>query len=219
MATFFSGVIFDMDGLLLDTERLQMELGPEVLAEFGHDLPRDYFNNLVGVARLQAARMIEDQVGVPIDAAALDIAWDLAMDKKMADKVPLLPGVHDFLDALDRLEIPRAVATNSTTARAEWKLDHAGLLGRLNAVVGVDQVAHGKPEPDVYLEAAKRLNLHPSQCVALDDSDLGVQSAMAAGVMMVIQIPDLVASIDRKAHHEVDGLSAAQTILKIGQSS
>jgi len=219
MATFFSGVILDMDGLLLDTERLQMEVGPAVLADLGHDLPEDYFKSLVGVARLQAARMIGERVGVPIDAAVLDIAWDLAMDKKMEDRVPLRPGVHDFLDALDRLQIPRAVATNSMTARAEWKLDHAGLLSRLDAVVGVDQVAHGKPAPDVYLEAAKRLNLHPSQCVALDDSDLGVQSAMAAGVMMVIQIPDLVASIDRKAHHEVHGLSAAQAILKIGQSS
>lgn len=219
MATFFSGVILDMDGLLLDTERLQMEVGPAVLADLGHDLPGDYFKNLVGVARLQAARMIEGRVGVPIDAAALDTAWDLAMDKRMADGVPLRPGVHDFLDALDRLDIPRGVATNSMTARAEWKLDHAGLLDRLDAVVGVDQVAHGKPAPDVYLEGARRLKLHPSQCIALDDSDLGVQSAIAAGMMMVIQIPDLVASVDRKAHHEVDGLSAAKAILKIGQSS
>ncbi|WP_273692350.1 HAD family hydrolase [Ketogulonicigenium vulgare] len=219
MAAFFLGVILDMDGLLLDTERLQMEVGPAVLANLGHDLPKDYFKSLVGVARLQAARMIEDRVGVPIDATALDTAWDLAMDKKMAEGVPLRPGVHDFLDALDRFDIPRAVATNSMTARAEWKLDHAGLLDRLGAVVGVDQVAHGKPAPDVYLEAARRLNLHPSQCVALDDSDLGVQSAMAAGMMMVIQIPDLVASVDHKAHHEVDGLCAAKAILKIGQSS
>ena len=88
MATFFSGVIIDMDGLLLDTERLQMEVGPTVLADLGHDLPEEYFKSLVGVARLQAAQMIEERVGFPIDAAALDSAWDLAMDKRMADGVP-----------------------------------------------------------------------------------------------------------------------------------
>jgi beta-phosphoglucomutase len=213
MALHFSGVILDLDGLLLDTERLQFEVGPAVLKSLGYDLAPAFFRTLVGIDRKESARLINLELGATIDGVELDHAWNGAMDERMRDGIPLRPGVHDFLDALDRHELPRAIATNSVTARAEWKLEHAGLLQRIDAVVGVDKVARGKPAPDVYIAASKALGLEPSHCIALDDSDLGVRAALAAGIWKVIQIPDLVMSTDLSAHHQASSLSAARTLL------
>lgn len=155
------------------------------------------------------------ELGATIDAAELDRDWNAAMDDSMRDGIPLRPGVHDFLEALDQHNLPRAIATNSVTERAEWKLEHAGLLKRIDAVVGVDKVARGKPAPDVYVAAARTLGLEPSRCIALDDSDRGVRAALAAGIWKVIQIPDLVMSKDLSAHHQVKSLSHARTLLGI----
>lgn len=215
MAVHFSGVVLDLDGLLLDTERLQFEVGPAVLRSLGYDLAPSFFRSLVGIDRTESARSINLELGATIDAAELDRVWNGAMDDSMRDGIPLRPGVHEFLDALDQHKLPRAIATNSVTERAEWKLEHAGLLKRIDAVVGVDKVARGKPAPDVYVAAARTLGLESSQCIALDDSDLGVRAALAAGIWKVIQIPDLVMSKDLSAHHQVKSLSHARTLLGI----
>jgi HAD superfamily hydrolase (TIGR01509 family) len=213
MALQFSGVLLDLDGLLLDTERLQFEVGPAVLKGMGFDVAPSFFQALVGVDRATGARMISKELGGDIDGAALDRAWNEAMDERMRDAIPLRPGVHDFLDMLDEQQLPRAIATNSETDRAKWKLQHAGLLHRMNAVIGVDMVKRGKPAPDIYIMAAETLGLRPEQCVALDDSDLGVRAAIDAGVGKVIQIPDMVMSRDLYAHHQAGSLQEARAIM------
>lgn len=161
MTLQFSGVVLDLDGLLLDTEKLQFEVGPTVLSAMGYDLAPAFFHSLVGVDRIESARLINLEVGATINGGDLDRAWNAAMDEKMRDSIPLRPGVHDFLDALDERKLPRAIATNSVTTRAQWKLEHAGLLDRINVVVGVDMVNRGKPAPDVYIAAAEKLGLLP----------------------------------------------------------
>ena len=213
MTINFSGVLLDMDGLLLDTERLQVEIGPGVLRRLGHEMEPSFFHRLVGIPQAENARLISLELGTAIDAAALDAAWNEAFYARMEEGIPLRPGAADFLDALDRMRLPRAIATNGVTARAEWKLEQTGLSGRIDSVVGIDQVARGKPAPDVYIEAARRLGLHPSQCAALDDSDLGVRAALEAGTKIVIQVPDMVPSRDLRAHHQAQSLDAARAIL------
>ena len=213
MTIGFSGVILDLDGLLLDTERLQLEIGPGVLRSLGYELEPSFFKRLVGVPQAENARLISLELETEIDAAALDAAWNRALYARMLEGIPLRPGVHDFLDALDRHRLPRAIATNGITARAEWKLEQTGLLSRIDAVVGLDQVERGKPAPDVYVEAARCLKLDPSQCVALDDSDLGIRAALAAGIGTVIQVPDMIPSQDLQAHHQAGSLDVARKIL------
>lgn len=213
MTTAFSGVILDLDGLLLDTERLQLEIAPAVLRRLGHELEPAFFNRLVGVPQAENARLISLELGTEIDAVALDEAWNKALHARMEKGIPLRPGVHAFLEALDRRALPRAIATNGNTARANWKLSQTGLHGWIDVIVGIDQVARGKPAPDVYAEAARRLKLHPSQCVALDDSDLGIRAALAAGMKTVIQTPDMVPSQELRAHHQAVSLDAARVIL------
>jgi len=213
MTVNFSGVILDLDGLLLDTERLQFEIGPAVLRSLGHEVEPSFFRRLVATPQAENARIINQELGIGIDAAALDAAWNDAFHARMLQGIPVMPGVGDFLDALDRHRLPRAIATNGVTARARWKLAQTNLLDRIDDVVGIDQVERGKPAPDVYLEAARRLALDPSACVALDDSDLGVRAALAAGVGTVIQVPDLLPSRELRAHHQAASLDAARGIL------
>lgn len=213
MTIGFSGVILDLDGLLLDTERLQLEIGPAVLRSLGHELEPSFFTRLVGVPQAENARLISQELKADIDAALLDAAWTRALYARMLEGIPLRPGVHDFLDALDRHRLPRAIATNGITARAEWKLEQTGLRDRIDIVVGLDQVERGKPAPDVYIEAARRLTLDPAECVALDDSDLGIRAALAAGMKTVIQVPDMIPSQDLQAHHQAESLDMAREIL------
>ena len=189
MTIKFSGVLLDLDGLLLDTERLQVEIGPAVLRSLGHEMEPAFFHRLVGIPQAENARLISLELGTAIDAVALDAAWNEAFYARMLEGIPLRPGAGDFLDALDRMRLPRAIATNGVTARAEWKLEQTGLLGRIDAIVGIDQVERGKPAPDVYIEAARRLGLSPSQCVALEDSDLGVRAADLQGSMSAVGNP------------------------------
>ena len=209
----FSGVILDLDGLLLDTERWTIDAGPEVFGALGFDFSRDFFESLVGVSDVDGAAIMSRQAGRPVEVAFVEKAWTDAMHA-MTD-MPLRPGVAGFLDALDAHNLPHAIATNSVTERARWKLKTAGLLDRVGPVVGRDQVAHGKPAPDLYVEAARQLGLRPEDCAALDDSDVGVRAAVAAKIGTVVQIPDMSPAVERLAHHQVASLDAARVLLEL----
>lgn len=102
-----------------------------------------------------------------------------------------MKGVHNLLDYLHASGIPTAVATSTNTDHALHKLEQSGILHRFTTITGGDQVANGKPAPDIYLKAAKSIDANPLSCLALEDSPNGVRAAIAAG-MHVIQIPELV---------------------------
>ncbi|MGV3553360.1 HAD family hydrolase [Rhizobium sp.] len=207
------GVILDLDGLLLDTERVQFEVAPSVVRLFGYELEPVFFEAIVGADRISSIARINAALGTAIEHDVFDHAWNQAMLARMADGIPLRPGVGDFFDALDEARLPRAIATNSLTERAIKKLRGVDLLKRVNDVVGIDAVKAGKPAPDVYREAVRRLGLRPSDCAALDDSDIGIRAAIAAGIRTVIQVPDMVPSIERLAHHQALTLDDARILL------
>jgi HAD superfamily hydrolase (TIGR01509 family) len=139
------------------------------------------------------------------------------MDDRL-DQVALMPGVHAVLDRLDALGMPRAVATSSRSANAMRKLQVSGLDTRIPIVVSSDLVAMGKPAPDIYLAAARRLNVAPGLCLAVEDADDGVNAAYRAG-MQVVMVPDLkapsAASRSRatiiSSLHELDAFPAMPT--------
>lgn len=191
-------IIFDMDGLLLDTERIAYRAFGEAATSLGLAMSPDIYSELIG-------RRTEDIVGVlsafygkeaPVETMAERIALNYG---RMIDAgpIPLRPCVSEVLDFIDEQGWLRAVATSTRTAHARFKLEKAGILGRLDRVVGGELVSRGKPFPDIYWKAAEPFGLPHGDIIVLEDSRPGVQGAAAAG-MRAVMIPDLQTARDQE---------------------
>ncbi|WP_341676044.1 HAD family phosphatase [Niveibacterium sp. SC-1] len=184
--------VFDMDGLLLDSERIAFACGQQACENLGVPWRTEVALAMIGRnARDNAALMLSEYgADFPIARHQTEFArlYAAAID---AGEIPLKPGVTTLLDRLDELELPRAVATSTARERAEHKLARVGILDRFDLIVGGDEVQRGKPAPDIFLAAAARLDVAPARCLALEDSNAGIRAALAAG-MQVRMIPDLL---------------------------
>jgi HAD superfamily hydrolase (TIGR01509 family) len=195
-----AAVVFDMDGLLFDTERLYGESILTAAGEVGCAMSRDVFHRLVGVPWEASRLFLLEHYGPAYPLEALVAAWSRHFDVLAAAGLPLKAGVVELLDLLDELRLPRAIATSSSHATVRRHLVAHRLTERFHGVVAHGDYAAGKPAPDPFLKAAQQLNVAPSLCLALEDSHNGVRSASAAG-MMTIMVPDLIPPTD-----EIHGL-------------
>jgi HAD superfamily hydrolase (TIGR01509 family) len=190
--TRFAAVIFDMDGLLLDTERIAFETFVLACQHFELGDQAAVFYRCLGTNQARGHEVLREGLGGRVDPVTFGGVWESHYVAATSTRpVPLKPGVKQLLADLDQLGVPAAVATSTSSERAAKKLDAAGLGRHFAAVVGGDQVEHSKPHPAIYLRAADVLGVDPARCLALEDSDNGVRAAVSAG-MTVIQIPDLV---------------------------
>ena len=206
-------VVFDMDGLMLDTERLDRWAWQTVASRHGFDFTDSLHATLIGRCSAETETELRAHVGPLIDFASVrgevSALW---RERVAATGVPLKPGLRELLDRLDSLRIPKAVATSTVRASALASL--GALRARLDAAVYGDEVERGKPAPDIYLRAAEALGVAPAACIALEDSLPGVASARAAG-MTVVMVPDLVAPT-ASVPHVCDSLSTFARWLEAG---
>lgn len=202
-----AAVIFDLDGTLIDSERLVIDAGAGILAGLGIADGRAILTALVGIDAEEGLIRLQAHAGPDFDVTAFDAAWNEAARAAFDGSVPLMAGADILLADLAGRGLPRAVATNSRTGSALHKLGRAGLLHHFGEahIVGVDAVARPKPAPDLFLEAARRLRAVPEACLVFEDSDTGVAAALAAG-MRVVQIPDMAEPQSRAAHLIADSL-------------
>ena len=184
--------LFDMDGLLLDTEQLTLDAFLDCAPEFDLDpeAMRPFFMGLIGTAKAQGEQMVRDFIGPDRDFEALDQAWQHHSHERMAKGVPVKPTVADTLKTLHAEGHAMAVVTSTLGDKARHHLDRAGLLPCFRAVIGGDEVRANKPDPAPYLQGADTLGVAAEQCAAFEDSDLGITAAARAGCFAV-QIPDL----------------------------
>lgn len=183
--------LFDMDGLLLDTERLALAAFVEVTAPHGVDAvaAERFFLTLVGTSHAVTRERTQAFLpGVPFDT--LDAGWTAAMARQMQGGVPLRPKVRPVLEALAARAARMAVVTSTRAARAAHHLEAAGLAHFFERVTGGDEVSANKPDPAPYLETATAMGVDPARCAAFEDSDRGITAAVRAGCRAV-QIPDL----------------------------
>ena len=184
-------VIFDMDGLMLDTERLAPRAWGDAAAAVGVDFDLTLIVPMVGRNFRDCAALIVDRHGPDFPTTELMRAWHVAYDAIVErEGIALKPGLLPLLDWLEAEGIPKAVATSTRRDRAQAKLAQTALLPRFVALVGGDEVANGKPAPDIFLAAADRLGQPVAECVVLEDSEPGVRAALAAG-MTPIMVPDM----------------------------
>ncbi len=184
-------VVFDMDGLLLDTEVVALRTFQEVCAELGIAFDRQIYNKCLG-RNLQSTEQLLTRELEGFESKTFMPLWTgLYHEEAVLKPVPVKTGVEAFLKSLKSWDIPLAVATSSGQDKATSKLSNAGIDHYFQDVISGDMVENSKPDPEIYLKAATALGHHPTDCLALEDSDNGVKAAHSAG-MLVFQIPDLV---------------------------
>lgn len=209
-----AAVLFDMDGLLIESERELLECWRLAARDCALDLDDALWLLMVGVHEAACRKLLVDRVGAA-HAQALADGLETHYARRVQAGLPVKIGATDLLAWLAQCGVPRAVATSTGRTRALFKLDRAGLLSSFAAVACGDEVAHPKPAPDIYLLAAARLRVDPRRCVVLEDSAPGVRAALAAG-MTPIQVPDLVApdaATRALGHRIVASLRDAQALL------
>jgi HAD superfamily hydrolase (TIGR01509 family) len=183
-------VVLDMDGLMLDTEPIYKAAWQRASSELGYELDDRSYARLVGRPTGDCEQELLKQFGeaFPLDGfrSRWPALWRVDVEERGIER---RAGLTEFLDFVDERGLPVAVATSSDAEYTAFSLRQAGLDGRSWVVVTGDQVARGKPAPDVYAEAARRLDVEPSRCVALEDSEAGILAASRAGLVSVL-IPE-----------------------------
>lgn len=183
-------VLLDMDGTLLDSERVYLATWRAAREAAGLAPDDGLYRRLVGLPGPAAAARVRAAEGGAA-AAAIEREWDARIAAAFDDPVPCKAGAVALLEACRAHGIARVVATSTRTPSARRRLEKAGLLALVDAVVGGDAVERGKPAPDIFLEAARRAGAPPGACAAFEDSETGVAAALAAGLAAVVQVPDL----------------------------
>lgn len=190
----FQAVIFDMDGTLIETERMVIDSGLDAMVALRLPPRRDLLESLVGTITRDAEPLFHEAYGAGFSMKALEEEWDRSLAARIAHGIPLRPGVNALLSQLDELGLPRALATNSRTQVAHDHLARAGIAGFFaeSHIHGRDHVANPKPAPDLFLHAASVLGVDPAACLVFEDSDPGATGAVAAGMTCVL-VPDQTA--------------------------
>ena len=198
-------VIFDLDGVLLESEQVWDAAREELTNELGgrwHDRAQ---RDMMGMSSLEWSRYMHDDLGIALPPDEISAEVVRRLESLYREHLPLLPGAREAVESL-AARWPLAVASSSNRPLIELVLELAGIAERFEAVVSSEEVERGKPAPDVYLEAARRLGAEPTRCAAIEDSENGLLAARAAG-MRVIAIPNRDFPPGEKA------LAAASTVL------
>ncbi|MBT3480070.1 MAG: HAD family phosphatase [Opitutales bacterium] len=186
----FDAVIWDMDGLLLDTERLAHESWRQASKELDTGIDDRIFLEIIGMNVDSFHRWLEENLGHQTDVSALVQHANDIYQVKIAQGPPLKAGATDCIEWLRQRGIPQSVATSSAQSLAQRKLSHHDLLPHFHSIISGDQVTHGKPHPEIFQKAAKQMQTPPERCLVFEDSRLGVIGAAAARAKVVL-VPDL----------------------------
>jgi HAD superfamily hydrolase (TIGR01509 family) len=181
-------VIFDLDGVLLNSEQRWNEAKAQLVRMAGGRWRDDAATAMMGMSSPEWSAYMRDELGVPRDAAAINSEVVGLMEQGYARELPLLPGAREAVAALAQ-HWPLGLASSSNREIIDLVLELAGLDGAFAVTLSSEEVARGKPAPDVYLEAGRRLGIAPDRCVAIEDSANGLRAADAAG-MAVVAVPN-----------------------------
>lgn len=184
-------VVFDMDGILFDTERLCMETWKEFAEEKGIENIETAMVGCIGLNRTDTKQFLADFYGKDFPYEELRVTVGERMQKKMEKEIPMLPGVVELLDYLVEKQIKIGLASSSRSEVIKSHITRAGLTDYFEVIVGGDMIEHSKPLPDIYLIACEKLGVAPEEAYAIEDSPNGIRSAYSAG-MKAIMVPDLI---------------------------
>lgn len=186
----FKGAIFDMDGVLFDTERLYQETWKEIAGERGIRLEDSFLMAVSGTNGSCMKQVIEKYYRVSDGSMIMEECME-RMKRKLQVHVPVKKGVYEILEYFRRLDMRLAVASSSSAKQIEANLLKSGIRNYFSEIVSGAEVEYGKPSPDIFLLAAKKIGCMPRECLVFEDSENGVKAGHLAGCF-TIMIPDLI---------------------------
>lgn len=186
----FDAVLFDMDGTLIDTERLYMEEWIRATELQGFELTDKLWQTMLGRPTVDCLRLMQEEFGQSFNVDAHIAEWRPRLNEKLQNHVPVMPGVVALLKDLKANDIALAVATSATRASAEAYLATAGLRTFFSHVITRDDVDQGKPHPEPFQKAAAALSVAPERCLAMEDTEAGIRSAHGSGAVPIM-IPSM----------------------------
>lgn len=198
-------VVFDLDGVILQTEEVWDEVRGRYVVERGGRYDDEAQRAMMGMSAPEWSRYLHEELGVPGTPEQISADIVRLMEARYRDELPLIPGARAAVERLAGMW-PLGLASSSNRPLIDAALELSGLDRFFTATVSSEEVARGKPAPDVYLEAARRLGVDPERCVAVEDSHSGIRSAKSAG-MGVIAIPT------RSFPPDPDALATADLVL------
>jgi HAD superfamily hydrolase (TIGR01509 family) len=202
-------VIFDIDGLMLDSERVSQRSWTQVMKAAGYQLSEEIYLKMIGRTEKDVKHILADAFGADFPFEEMYRQREVCFREMIArDGIPLKPGLIDLLTQVDALGLKKAVASSTYAMLAELKMASAGIRGYFQVIVTGDEVVNGKPEPDLFLAAARRIGIEPQNCLVLEDSQAGIQAAHAAGMYSIL-VPDMQPveeGVSRLAYRQVISL-------------
>ena len=191
MSPNISCLIYDMDGLLLDTEGIYTEVTQQIVGEYGKVFDWSVKEKIIGRRSIQAAEIIVESLDLPISPQDyLDSRKDVLLEKFKDTEA--LPGAKEMTTHFSKLGIPQALATSSSSPMFEAKFEkHKKWFSQFAQIIRGDdpELKEGKPAPDIFLLAANRVGVDPAECLVFEDAPTGTEAALAAG-MPVVVVPD-----------------------------
>jgi HAD superfamily hydrolase (TIGR01509 family) len=181
-------VIFDLDGVLLDSERLWNEAREQLVRDRGGRWHERAQRDMMGMSSTEWSRYLHDELGVDLPPDEISAEVVRRLTNLYRERLPLVPGAREAVERL-AARWPLALASSSNRPLIDLTLELSGLGSHFRATVSSEEVERGKPAPDVYLEAAKRVGAQPTRCAASEDSHNGILAARSAG-MRVLAIPN-----------------------------
>jgi HAD superfamily hydrolase (TIGR01509 family) len=189
-------VIFDLDGLMVDSEPLAREAWRTLLADYGHTLDEGMVNAMLGLRLMDTSQLVKKRFYLPLTVKEIAKRRSELLLASIRGNLEPMPGLVELLKATDARGLRRAVATSSPGLYARVALREIGVADGFECIISGDMVSRGKPAPDTYLAAAAALTLPPAACLALEDSPIGVRAAKAAGMRCVAVPNEQSAALD-----------------------
>ena len=183
-------IIFDMDGVIFDTEMIYLKVWSEVFEKYGYKMTKEIYASVLGTGRENVKKVFLNCFGdnLPIDDMYIEKDENLATEIEKG--VPLKLGVYEILEYLKENNFKIALATSAISERAFKQLNQANIEGFFDVIVCRDDVIKTKPNPEIFLKAANKLGVSPEECVVIEDSSAGIEAAVNAG-MVPIHVVDL----------------------------
>ena len=183
-------IIFDMDGVIFDTEMIYLKVWSEVFEKYGYKMTKEMYASVLGTGRENVKKVFLNHFGSDLKTDDMYIEKDENLAKEIEKGVPLKLGVYEILKYLKEDNFKIALATSAISKRAFKQLKQANIESFFDVVICRDEVIETKPNPEIFLKAADKLMVKPEQCIVIEDSSAGIEAAFNAG-MIPIHVVDL----------------------------